>query len=177
MHIHACACVCPPPRLLLISGMIWNPCGWLNKFYSLYMTAIVSIISRHGLWIEAHHRNQPSKSKLVLCIYHYCSCNSHLKQLCIHNKMENLSYEYGCGALGIHIWRHLKEELAWATIYVKSFRFCRWPFYYETFPPKLSIYKMCCWLWKDSLWKFPMNIPELSNLWNFSHSKLFTYMV
>ena len=23
--------------------------------------------------------------------------------------------------MGIHIWRHLKEELAWATIYVKSF--------------------------------------------------------
>ena len=30
------------------------------------MAAIVSIISRRGLTIKVHHRNQPNKSKLVL---------------------------------------------------------------------------------------------------------------
>ena len=31
------------------------------------MAAIVSIISRGGLTIVVHRRNQPNKSKLVLC--------------------------------------------------------------------------------------------------------------
>ena len=30
------------------------------------MAAIIGIISRHGLRIEAHHRNQPNKTKLAL---------------------------------------------------------------------------------------------------------------
>ena len=50
--------------------------------------------------------------------------------------------------MGIHILRRLKEELAWATIYIKSFVdfVDDYAFYYETFPPKLSIYKTYCWL-------------------------------
>ena len=31
---------------------------WLDKLYSFYMTAIVSIISGHDLTIEMHHRNE-----------------------------------------------------------------------------------------------------------------------
>ena len=34
--------------------------------YSFYMAAIVCIVNRHGLTIEACHRNQPNKSKLAL---------------------------------------------------------------------------------------------------------------
>ena len=30
------------------------------------MTALVGIVSRHGLRIEAHHRNQHNKSELAL---------------------------------------------------------------------------------------------------------------
>ena len=62
MHV----CVCPPPRLLITSGMIWTPYYRLNKGYSLYMVAVVVIGGRHGLRIEVHHNNQFSKSKLSL---------------------------------------------------------------------------------------------------------------
>ena len=57
-----CACVraCLPPRLLITSGVIWTPYDYLNKFYSFYMAAIVDIV-------DARSRNQPNKSKLVLC--------------------------------------------------------------------------------------------------------------
>ena len=47
--------------------MVWyEPHDWLNKFYSFYMAAVVDIVSRCGLGIDAHHRNQPDKSKLAL---------------------------------------------------------------------------------------------------------------
>ena len=59
--------VCRPLRLVVTSGMIWTPHDWLNKFYSFYMAVMVSIISRRGLGIEVYRRNQPNKSKLVLC--------------------------------------------------------------------------------------------------------------
>ena len=60
------------------------------------MAAVVDIISRHSLAIEACHRNQPNKSKLAM----YKSSlhlHSHLKQLYISNKMERFSYKGGCG--------------------------------------------------------------------------------
>ena len=64
-----CVSVCLPPRLVITSGVMWcdmDPYDWLNKFCSFFMAAIVGIISRHGLTIKAHHRNQPNKSKLAL---------------------------------------------------------------------------------------------------------------
>ena len=72
------------------------------------MAAIVGIVSRRGLRIEACRRNQTNKSKLalykpLLCLY------SHLKQPPISNKMKQFSYKGGCGVHG-----YLKE-LAWAT--------------------------------------------------------------
>ena len=93
--------VCPPPRLVITSGVItvmWydiDPYDWLNKFYSFYMAAIVSIISRHGLTTKVHCRNQPNKSKLALLHF-----NNHLKQLLISDKMEHFSYKGGCGIRG-----------------------------------------------------------------------------
>ena len=62
------------------------------------MAAIVSIVSRQGLRIEVCHTNQPNNSKPAL--YNpWLSYNSHLKQLCISNKMECISYK---GGYGIH---------------------------------------------------------------------------
>ena len=54
-----CFCVYPPPRLLIISGMIWHEMDlydWLNKFYRCYIAVIVIIINGRGLGIDTHHR-------------------------------------------------------------------------------------------------------------------------
>ena len=59
-------CVCPPPRLLVTSSVMWTPYDWLNKFYSCYMVVVVIIDDWHGLRIEALDINQPNKSKLSL---------------------------------------------------------------------------------------------------------------
>ena len=64
---YVCVFICLPLRLLITSGIcgtIWTPYDWLNKLYSLCMPTIFSIIS---IRIETCHRNQPKKSKLVLC--------------------------------------------------------------------------------------------------------------
>ena len=45
---------------------MWTPYDWLNKDYSFYKAAVVIIGGGCGLRIEAHHRNQPIKSKLLL---------------------------------------------------------------------------------------------------------------
>ena len=39
---------------------------WLNRFYSFSMAAIVIIVSRCGLTVEAHHIKQPNTGKLAL---------------------------------------------------------------------------------------------------------------
>ena len=53
MCVCACVCVgafvCPLPRLLIISGMIWTPYDWLNKFYSCYMAVVIIIGDGRGL--------------------------------------------------------------------------------------------------------------------------------
>ena len=79
------------------------------------MAAIVSIVSRRGLRIEARCRNQPNKSKLAL-YKPLLRLYSHLKQPPISNKTKRFSYKGGCGVcVGVHVSRHLKEERAWAT--------------------------------------------------------------
>ena len=53
-------CVCPLPRLLITSGMMWHdidPYDWLNKFYGFYMAAVVGIGSGHDLSIYTHRGN------------------------------------------------------------------------------------------------------------------------
>ena len=52
-----CVSMCPPPRLLITSGVIWPPYDCLNKVYSIYMAAVVIVGSRCGLKIEARHGN------------------------------------------------------------------------------------------------------------------------
>ena len=63
------------------------------------MAAIVDIVSRRGLRIEARRRNQRNKSKLglykpLLRLY------SHLKQPYISNKTKRCSYKVGRGGRG-----------------------------------------------------------------------------
>ena len=48
MCVYVCVCVCVLLRILIISGVIWTPYDWLNKFYS-FIAAIVGIVSRCGL--------------------------------------------------------------------------------------------------------------------------------
>ena len=57
VHACVCVCLCPPPKLLITSGVIWIPYDRLNKFYSCYMTTVVSIIDGHGLGIDMHNGN------------------------------------------------------------------------------------------------------------------------
>ena len=56
------------------------------------MGAIVNIISRRGLGIEARRRNQPNKSKLTL-YKPLLRLYSHLKLPHISNKMKRFSYK------------------------------------------------------------------------------------
>ena len=56
MCVRASVCAYPSPRLLqlvALHGPHWTPCDWLNKFYRFFMPAVVGIISRHGLSIDA----------------------------------------------------------------------------------------------------------------------------
>ena len=66
------------------------------------MAAIIDIISRCGLKINACHINQPNKSKLALnkpLVYFYSS----LKQLYMSNKMECFSYKVGVACISMHV--------------------------------------------------------------------------
>ena len=94
-----CMCVylraASAPRLLITSGMIRIPHDCMVKqVLQLHVAAVVGIISRCGLSIDPHHRNQPNKSKLELYkpSIHF---SNHLKQLYISNKMECFSYKGG----------------------------------------------------------------------------------
>ena len=64
------------------------------------MAAVVNIVCRCGLSIDASHTNQPNKNKLMLykpLIHIY----SHLKQLYISNKMIHFSYKGTVGVVGM----------------------------------------------------------------------------
>ena len=89
---------------LLTSGVIWSPDDWLNKFYNIYVGALVSIILRHGLSIDMHHENQLNKCKLALYTLsiHF---NSSLNQLYISSKIEHFSYKGGCGVMCIEAFK------------------------------------------------------------------------
>ena len=102
-----------PEAINITTGMIWciwTPCDWLNKLYSFYIL-VVNIVSMRGLSIDAHHRNLPNKSKLALYQPRVHS-NSHLKQLYIWSASGIKGMLY---VSVVHVLKHLKEELAWAT--------------------------------------------------------------
>ena len=80
-------CVCPPPRLLITSGMIWSPYDWLNNFYSFYVAAVVVIDDGYGLTVKAHRINQPIIRVSYRCISRYFHFNITFKQLYTSNKM------------------------------------------------------------------------------------------
>ena len=40
----------------MISGVIWTPYNWLNKFYSCYMAIVAVIVNGCGLVIDTHRR-------------------------------------------------------------------------------------------------------------------------
>ena len=61
--VRVCVCVCMCVALRLLSHDV-GPHDWLDKFYSLYISAVVSIFSKGGFRIEVCHRNQPNRSKL-----------------------------------------------------------------------------------------------------------------
>ena len=67
-HAHVCECVCAcvyvcvrvgvgvfTPRLLITSSMMWTAYDWLNKLYSFYTGAVVSIIINLGMALELKH--------------------------------------------------------------------------------------------------------------------------
>ena len=89
-----CVHVCLPPRLFKTSSVIWTPYNWLNKFYSFYVVAVVSIISRRSLSIDARHGNQPNKRNLTLFMLsiHF---NNNISLLYINSEMEHFSYKGG----------------------------------------------------------------------------------
>ena len=47
LSVNVCmrVCVCPPPRLLITSGVIYTRYDRSNKFYAFYMAAVVDIDS------------------------------------------------------------------------------------------------------------------------------------
>ena len=63
------------------------------------MAAIVGFVTRRGLRIEVHRRNQPNKSKLAL-YKPLLRLYSHLKQPYISNKTKRFSYKGGRGVRG-----------------------------------------------------------------------------
>ena len=65
------------------------------------MAAVVNIVSRRDLSINACHTNQPNRNKLALykLLIHIYSC---FKKLQIHNKAIHFSYKGGCGMHGRH---------------------------------------------------------------------------
>ena len=55
-------CVCSPLRQLITSGMIWTLYDWLTNFYTFYVAAVVSIVSKCGLSFDVHDENQPNEN-------------------------------------------------------------------------------------------------------------------
>ena len=63
----------------MISGVMWTPYDWSNKFYGFSLAAIVDIVSGRDVRIYTCRGNYPNKSKLSLYkpLFH---CNQHFKQ-------------------------------------------------------------------------------------------------
>ena len=83
----------------------------------MYVAAVVDIISKRNLSIDAYHTNQPNKSLLVLHKQLICF-SSCLKQTKISNRAERFSFKGGSGVamyLVKCVSRQFKTELILAT--------------------------------------------------------------
>ena len=81
----------------------------------MYVVAVVSIVSTHGLSIDAHRGTQPNRCKLALYkpSIHF---NSSLKQLYTTNNIgERFSYISGFGVTCIEWFKIISVELTWAS--------------------------------------------------------------
>ena len=50
-------CILSTPETIIISGVIWTPYDWLNKFSSCYMATLVGIVNGCGFGIDTCHEN------------------------------------------------------------------------------------------------------------------------
>ena len=122
-------------RLWITSSMMWHdmdPIWFVEQAPKLFMAVIISIISRHGLTVEACHRNQPNTvqpmneltssympthktfywqtqvAALQVCHYYvfhvHWLCHAHLR---IYKKTVNT----GTGQLIWSLWGHLRAVL------------------------------------------------------------------
>ena len=71
-------CACPPPRLLITSGITWrdmDPMQLVKQVLQLYMATVVAIVNGRGLGIGTRRTEQPHKSLLALykALIHYNS--------------------------------------------------------------------------------------------------------
>ena len=63
-------CVCPPPRLLIISGVMWTPYDWLNKYYTfIWQLKSLSVV---GVVLELKRVVVTNPTRVSqCCISHY----------------------------------------------------------------------------------------------------------
>ena len=60
VFVSVCLCVCPPLRLLITNGMVWNDMDLIRlvkQFYSCYMATVVVIVNGHGLGIGTRRKH------------------------------------------------------------------------------------------------------------------------
>ena len=86
-------------------------------FYSFYITSFVDTISIHGLRSEVVHGNQPNDSTYkVLHNLLFLLKESFKTIICKYQDGELQLHDMYIRRYGIHILRHLKEEVSWALI-------------------------------------------------------------
>lgn len=80
--------------------------GYIRKFcIFIWQVSLVAVS------LELKHIIETNLHNSGVAIYsHFFHCKSHLIPLYISAQMECLSYKDGCG---LHVYRYLKEELAW----------------------------------------------------------------
>ena len=52
-----CMCVCPPPRLLITSGVMWGDMDSIRLVKQVLYLIVVVIVNRRGLGIDTRRRH------------------------------------------------------------------------------------------------------------------------
>ena len=113
MHLY----VCLLPRLLITSSMMWcgmDPNDQSSKFYNFYIVAVVVIVSKCGLKIEAHCRNQ---LKLLYTITRLNQIPSRIERLSLFQ----YARAYWCYYVGCYIKVIGMQHGVYKFINLKSF--------------------------------------------------------